>query len=148
MGTRPQFCHGAKILLLFGRQAVETHAEEALVERRYRCTGSDVDGIDTNRRCLRGPPSVAAPLLQKIGIALGDEQDLVQSLRCDTDSLVLKRLRDGESCRCGRKWPADQPAEYAYEDRLYCFLKGQETTQNSPDCSRTHSRKAKGKTSF
>ncbi len=106
MGALAQLSHRTEILFLFRCETVEANAEEALIERSHGCDGSCVNGVDIDRRCQRRQPSVTAPLLQEVRVALRDLQNLDQCPFGDRHALVLKWFLDCEA-GCGGEQRSD-----------------------------------------
>lgn len=69
--SRPQLRHGAHIALLGGRQPIEAHMKKTRVQlgERNDCRPPRIDFFDG--RGVRDIPTVLAPFLYEIGVALG-----------------------------------------------------------------------------
>ena len=96
-GSRTQLGHGPEILLLKGRQSIETDPEEILVEVRdhlRRCV-SDHAASDWTRRCR--VPDLISPLLNEVGEVLRGGQYLLHRAVVERHALGSGRLHERQS---------------------------------------------------
>src|SRR5437016_5150117 len=94
MGTRSEFRHGPQVFFLRRRQPVESDAKKTLVECGNSLFGSAINILAGDGRSNGCVPGMFAPFLQKIRIAMGLLQNLIQRVFVHFDFLCSGGLGD------------------------------------------------------
>src|SRR5204863_8528713 len=94
MRARAKLRHRAQVVALAGREAVEAHAEESMIQRAERGRGGAGDVDLGDGRLVGDVPRVRAPLLQEVRIALGVAHEGAERAGADVGALVVQGLTD------------------------------------------------------